>query len=150
MKGQGNRRAMAEYREVDLPSQVQDADPHTLVQLMLDGSVARIAAAQGAMEAGDTPLKCELIGKAIGLVEGLRVSLDLERGGDLAANLEALYRYMVRRLLEANLRSDAGILTEVGSLLREVQTGWREMGQSLARQELRSGEQEQSAAAPAP
>jgi flagellar secretion chaperone FliS len=148
MNGQGNRRAMAEYREVDLPSQVQDADPHTLVQLMLDGAVARVAAAQGALEANDTPLKCELIGKAIGLVEGLRVSLDMERGGDLAANLEALYRYMVRRLLEANLRSDAAILTEVGSLLREVQTGWREMGQSLARSEPHGGEQNAVVAAP--
>ena len=148
MNGQGNRRAMTEYREVDLPSQVQEADPHTLVQLMLDGAVARIVAAHGAVEASDTPLKCELIGKAIGLVEGLRVSLDLERGGDLAANLEALYRYMVRRLLEANLRTDAGILSEVGSLLREVQTGWREMGQSLARQETLGGETTAAAAAP--
>lgn len=141
MTAHGNHRAMAEYQQVDLPAQVHDADPHTLVQLMLDGAVARIAAAQGALEAEDTPLKCELIGKAIGLVEGLRVSLDLERGGDLAASLEALYRYMVRRLLEANLRSDAAALSEVASLLREVQTGWREMGLSLARQELGGGEQ---------
>lgn len=140
MNGHGNRRAMEEYREVDVPSRVQDADPHALVQLMLDGAVARVAAARGALEAADVPLKCDLIGKAINLVEGLRVSLDMERGGELAANLEALYRYMVRRLLEANLRGDAGILTEVSSLLREVQAGWREMGQMLTPDQRRGGE----------
>jgi flagellar protein FliS len=147
MNGHGNRRAMEEYRQVDVPAQIQDADPHTLVQLMLDGAVARVAAARGAVEARDVPLKCELIGKAIGLVEGLRVSLDMHRGGELAANLEALYLYMVRRLLEANVRSDAGLLTEVGSLLREVQLGWREMGQLLT-PEQRAGGGSTSAAVP--
>jgi flagellar secretion chaperone FliS len=147
MNGHGNHRAMEEYRQVDVPAQIQDADPHTLVQLMLDGAVARVAAARGALEARDVPLKCALIGKAIGLVEGLRVSLDMERGGELAANLEALYLYMVRRLLEANVRSDAGLLTEVGSLLREVQLGWREMGQ-LITPEQRAGGGSTSAAVP--
>jgi flagellar protein FliS len=119
---------MDEYQRLALETQVANANPHGLVQLMLDGAAARIAAARGALDAGETALKGELIGKAIGLVEGLRVSLNFERGGDLAANLSALYEYLGRRLLEANLHSDGAALDEVADLLRELQAGWREVG----------------------
>lgn len=132
MNSYGRRWAMNEYQQNGLEAQVAEADPHELVQLMLDGAATRVAGARRAIEAGDTTLKGELIGKAIGLVEGLRTSLDVERGGALADNLHALYEYMARRLLVANLRSDSEILSEVASLLRELQTGWREMGEILS------------------
>ncbi len=131
MAGYGSHRGMDEYRWTDLPSLADASDPHGLIQLMLDGAVARVVQAQGALEAGDTPLKCELIGKAVNLVEGLRACLDEVRGGEIAENLASLYDYMARRLVAANAFGDAGILREVASLLRELQTGWREMGQLL-------------------
>jgi len=131
MAGNGAHRGMNDYRWTDLPSLADASDPHGLVQLMLDGAVARVLQAQGALENGDTPLKCELIGKAVNLVEGLRACLDETRGGEIAGNLAALYDYMARRLVAANAFSDPAILREVASLLREIQTGWREMGQLL-------------------
>jgi flagellar protein FliS len=131
MSSYGGHRGLSEYRWTDLPSLVDADDPHRLVQLMLDGAVARVAQAKGALEADDVPLKCELIGKAINLVEGLRACLDEERGGEIAQNLAALYEYMARRLVAANAFNDGEILKEVGSLLQELQSGWREMGQLL-------------------
>jgi flagellar protein FliS len=131
MAGYGSPRGMDEYRWTDLPSLADASDPHGLIQLMLDGAVARVVQAQGALEAGDVPLKCELIGKAVNLVEGLRACLDETRGGEIAENLAQLYDYMARRLVAANAFGDAAILREVASLLREIQTGWREMGQLL-------------------
>lgn len=132
MNPYGNRLAMDEYQRIGLQAQVAEAGPHELVQLMLDGAAERIGAARGALEAGETARKGELIGKAIGLVEGLRTSLDTENGGDLATNLDGLYVYMTRRLLEANLRNDPAILTEVASLLGELRAGWREMGRLIS------------------
>jgi flagellar protein FliS len=140
MSGYGGQRGLNEYRWTDLPSLVDGDNPHQLVQLMLDGAMARVAQAQGAMEAGDIPLKCELIGKAINLVEGLRICLDEERGGEIALNLSALYEYMARQLVKANAFNDAGLLREVTSLLRELQTGWREMGQMLELSGPQTGE----------
>src|SRR5690606_2348609 len=102
-----------------------------LVQMLLDGAVARVVAAKVAMEAGEIARKGELIGRAIAMVEGLRSALDVERGGDLAANLEALYAYIERRLLESNLHGDAAALDEVASLLREVQSGWRAIAETV-------------------
>jgi flagellar protein FliS len=131
MAGNGAHRGMNDYRWTDQPSLADASDPHGLVQLMLDGAVARVLQAQGALENGDTPLKCELIGKAVNLIEGLRACLDETRGGEIAGNLAALYDYMARRLVAANAFGDATILREVASLLREIQTGWREMGELL-------------------
>lgn len=134
----GGRQAINHYRSMGEHAQVTDASPHQLIQMMLDGAAARVAAARGALAAGEVAAKGEFIGKAIGLVEGLRISLDLEQGGQLAGNLSALYEYMGRRLLEANLRNDEAILGEVASLLRELQSGWRELGQGIAGDAARS------------
>lgn len=128
----GGRQAINQYRSMGEHAQVNDASPHQLIQMMLDGAVGRVAAARGALAAGEVAAKGELIGKAIGLVEGLRISLDQDKGGELAGNLSALYEYMGRRLLEANVRNDEKILDEVASLLRELQSGWRELGQVIA------------------
>jgi len=58
------------------------------------------------------------------IIQGLRTSLDAQKGGEVAANLDALYEYMGRRLLEANVSNDVAILDEVSSLLMEVKAGW--------------------------
>ncbi len=118
------RSAMREYEQVGARSQVEGASPERLIQLMLEGALDRVSLARGAMENGETAAKGERISKAISLVEGLRASLDHERGGELAGNLDALYEYASRRLLEANLRNDVAILDEVSNLLREIKQAW--------------------------
>lgn len=95
-----------------------------LVMRLLDGALDRIAAARGHMERREIAAKGEAIGKAIGIVDGLRTSLDKDRGGDIARNLDMLYDYMMRRLVEANLRDDPRRLDEVAGLLDEIRTGW--------------------------
>ncbi|WP_439889031.1 flagellar export chaperone FliS [Pseudomonas sp. MBLB4123] len=121
--------AMRQYQNVNTQTQVADASPHRLIQMLMEGGLARIAQARGAMERGQTALKGELIGKAIGIVGGLREGLDLRQGGELAANLDSLYQYMVTRLLQANAKNDPAPLEEVAGLLREVKTGWDAIGQ---------------------
>jgi len=123
--------AMRHYHQVGVEAQVADATPHRLVQMLLDGAVARLAAAKGAMEAGETARKAELIGRVIDIVAHLRAALDRDAGGELAANLDALYEYMERRLLEANLRDEPALLDEVSSLLKELQSGWRAIAETV-------------------
>lgn len=100
------------------------ASPHQLVKMLIDGAVERVIQARGAMERGMTARKGERIGKAISIVDSLRASLDMDRGGDIAGNLASLYDYIGRRLLHANLKNDADALEEVLRLLREIQSGW--------------------------
>ena len=119
-----SRSALKQYQQVNTHAQVSEASPHRLIQMLLAGALDRIAQAQGAMARGQVDLKGMLIGKAIDIVGGLREGLNLESGGELAANYDRLYDYMTRRLIEANRRNDAKILDEIAGLLREVKTGW--------------------------
>lgn len=116
--------AMKQYQSVNTNAQLVDASPHRLIQMLMEGGLARLAQARGAMERGDVALKGALIGKAVDIVGGLREALNQEAGGEVAANLDNLYAYMTTRLLEANLKNDSAILDEVAGLLREVKAGW--------------------------
>lgn len=116
--------AMQQYQAVNTQAQAAAADPHRLIQMLMEGGLTRLAQARGAMERQQTALKGELIGKAIGIIGGLRQGLDLEKGGEIAGNLDSLYDYMTRRLMDANVKNDPAILEEVSGLLREVKEGW--------------------------
>ncbi|MNT32306.1 Flagellar protein FliS [compost metagenome] len=58
--------------------------------------------------------------------------LDHEVGGEISANLESLYEYMVRRLMLANLRSDAALLAEVDTLLESLASAWAQIDDTAA------------------
>ncbi|MFI8479422.1 flagellar export chaperone FliS [Pseudomonas sp. NPDC078700] len=120
--------AMKQYQAVNTQAQAVDASPHRLIQMLMEGGLTRIAQARGAMERGQVALKGELIGKAIGIVGGLRDGLDLQQGGELAANLDSLYEYMSARLFEANVKNQAEPLEEVAGLLRNIKSGWDAIG----------------------
>lgn len=121
--------AMRQYQNVNTQAQAVDASPHRLIQMLMEGGLTRLAQARGAMERGQFAMKGELIGKAIGIIGGLRAGLNLEEGGELAVNLDNLYDYMSRRLLEANLKNSVEPLDEVADLLRDVKSGWDAIAQ---------------------
>lgn len=112
------------YRAAGLQELIENASPHALIRMMMEGALDRIASAKGCMERGAIPEKGTQIGLVISIIDGLRVSLDKQAGGELAENLDRLYDYMMRRLLEANLRNEPAYLDEVADLLREVKDAW--------------------------
>ncbi|WOD12417.1 flagellar export chaperone FliS [Pseudomonas sp. NyZ704] len=116
--------AMKQYQTVNVNAQVSEADPHRLIQMLMEGGLQRILQAKGAMQFNNVQLKGELIGKAVGIIGGLREALDFDKGGEVAANLDSLYVFMVQRLSIANLKNDSVILDEVAALLRDVKEGW--------------------------
>lgn len=122
--------AMKQYQTVNVNAQVSEADPHRLIQMLMEGGLQRIAQAKGAMQYGNTPLKGELIGKAVAIIGGLQDALDIKQGGEVAANLNELYQFMQQRLSQANLNNDPAMLEEVAKLLREIKEGWDGIRQS--------------------
>ena len=124
----GTHAGLQQYRQVNTQARVESASPHRLIQMLMQGALDRIATARGAMERGEIATKGEQISWAISIVGGLRGSLDLETGGDLAGNLHDLYDYMERQLLQANIRNEIALLDEVSGLLREIKSAWDEVG----------------------
>jgi flagellar protein FliS len=120
--------AIRTYAQVDVHSKATYASPHRLIQMLLENISNKLAAAKNYMLQGggvdNVAPKCENISRAMALMEGLRLCLDKEAGGDIARNLEDLYDYMERRLVLANAKNDPAILDEVASLLNEIKSGW--------------------------
>ncbi|MGD7036783.1 flagellar export chaperone FliS [Methylotuvimicrobium buryatense] len=108
-------------------AEIEEASPHRLIQMLYEGGLQRIAIAKGALMRNQIAEKGENISRAIAIIGGLRSSLDLKQG-EIAQNLDNLYEYMERRLLEANLKNDVAILDEVSGLLKEIKVAWDAVG----------------------
>ena len=127
------RRELNQYRQAGPIAEIAVADPHRLTQMLFEGALERIAVARGAMMQGNIPLKGQKISQAVDIIGGLRDALDHERGGQLAANLDSLYEYMTRRLLESNIHNDSAGLEEVSTLLREIKAAWDAIPEQMRR-----------------
>jgi len=130
MTSHQNQNPLNQYRTVDAYGAAAASDRMQLVLRMMQGALDRIAIAGGHMQRGEQALKGEALGRAVRMIDGLRSCLDHERGGEIAANLAALYEYMTRRLTEGNLRNDRRPLDEVADLLEEIRSGWQQMASS--------------------
>lgn len=116
--------ALNSYSDYGYNSEIEYADPHRLIQMLFEGVLKRISFAKGAMQRKQIAEKGKFISQAIEIVGGLRASLDVENGGDIAANLDSLYEYISRRLVTANLKNSEEMLDEVSGLLLDVKTAW--------------------------
>lgn len=125
------RAALQQYKHLSTSTQVATASPHRLIQMLLDGALEKIRLARSFMQQGRLGEKAKHITWAISIIDGLRISLDKEAGGALAQNLEDLYDYMARRLIETNLRNDPMILDEVASLLGQIKEAWDAIGDQV-------------------
>ena len=117
------------YRQVGAHSGVENASPHQLIQMLFDGLFQSLNAARGAIERGEVEEKGRHISKSVRILqEGLVMGLDLEKGGELAANLKLLYDYSVAQLTKANVHNDVVLVEEVIKVLQPVAQGWKEIG----------------------
>ncbi|THB69807.1 MAG: flagellar export chaperone FliS [Gammaproteobacteria bacterium] len=116
--------ATQRYKEIDTYSGTAYADPHQLIQMLMQGVVDKISIAKAAMQENNVGIKGENVSKAVSILDGLKASLDAEKGGDIATNLNDLYDYMQRALVEANLSNNEKKLDEVISLMVEIKDAW--------------------------
>ena len=121
----------AQYRAVRSHGLVADASPTRLVQIMFEHILSNLATAGGCMERirGNRPVnevvtKVNAVNKALALIVQLNGTLDLQRGGEVAQNLRALYDYMMTRLTLANATNDRRIVAEVAALVARIKDGW--------------------------
>lgn len=119
-----NRQFAEQYRKVGVSTSVVDADPHKLVALLLAGACERIRIAEASLQRNDQARKGKAIGEACAIVGHLDGSLDHEAGGEIAANLSALYEFIIVRLTEANLHNDPNALQEALGLMVEIDSAW--------------------------
>ena len=119
------------YQRVGVETGVEAADPHKLILMLFEGARLALAEARLHMQRNETAARGEAISKAIMIIDhGLKASLDVRAGGEIAEKLSALYEYMTSRLLVANLKNEPKALEEVGRLLAELHGAWETIGNS--------------------
>jgi flagellar protein FliS len=116
------------YQQINISSEAQGATPHRLIGMLLEGVLKRLAEAKGAIDRSDTAAKGASIGKAISIIGELQGSLRDIETNEVAGNLDRLYDYMSRTLLQANLESSNDKLNEVAQLIIEIKAGWDAIG----------------------
>ncbi len=122
--------ALRAYAKVEVETMIEQASPHKLVLMLFEGAIKSTNQALLHLQNGAIADKGMAISRTIRIIEdGLLASLDLEHGGGIAAQLQELYDYMLRRLLTASLRNDASALQEVAKLLGDLRDSWNAMNQ---------------------
>lgn len=120
----GYSRGAGAYQQVRTGGGIESADAHGLITLLMDGALERIRLAIACIATGNVASRGEAISKTIEIIGGLQAALNHEVETSLVERLDALYDYMSRRLLFANMHADTLALDEVATLLGQIRDSW--------------------------
>ena len=118
-------RALQSYQSINAHTSVGISEPADLILLVFEKLFDHLNAAQQDLSCGENaqvPFDKALDIFTIGLVP----ALDLERGGQIAANLASLYDWSIRHLLKAKIHKDAKMVREVHDVLLPIYESWRD------------------------
>ncbi|WP_068977140.1 flagellar export chaperone FliS [Aeromonas sp. EERV15] len=111
------------YTTMNLQAELAVADPHRVIQLMMQVCLERLAQAKGSIERRNFEGKSIAISKSMAIINGLQDSLDMSYG-EVPEQLSMLYDYMKERLLDASKDMDVAAIDEVAKLMITVKSGW--------------------------
>ncbi|KIA81773.1 flagellar export chaperone FliS [Chromobacterium amazonense] len=120
------------YANDALKAAIYGASPIGIVVMLYEGVIKALSSASIAIDAGRFDEKARMINKAVDILEGLRIALDLEQGSEAAVNLNDLYIYMKMRLAKASLKNDKEILAEVKGLMETILPAWQQVDRANA------------------
>jgi len=112
-----------------LARELSAASPAKRVAMLIDRAIGSLGEAVQAIERGDIQARWNANQRATNIIETLWRTLDLEKGGEIAANLEKLYSFMLNRLTQVDIKNDPAPAREVATLLEPLRRSWHELAQ---------------------
>lgn len=112
------------YKSVGIKDDLAVADPHRIIQLLMQGALENMARAKGAMERKDFAEKSRTISKAMSIISALQHSLDMDVGGEVSQNLWSLYDFMVNHLMQASRETNPAKVDDVIEIMIKIKSGW--------------------------
>jgi flagellar secretion chaperone FliS len=129
----GTQQNINQYQKVSIETGVDAANPIELIVMLYDGAILSCNSAIPFVRSNDFKNKGHFIYKAIRIIQsGLKMSLDYEQGGEIAINLDALYTYMTKQLVKANIENTEAEIHEVVRLLKELRSAWQQISKTDA------------------
>jgi flagellar secretion chaperone FliS len=111
------------YRKTNITT----SDPVGLIIMCYEGVIDSLKLAKEKIKEKDYEKKAKAIIKAHDIIRELMCSLNFEKGGEIANNLDSLYNYMLRRIFQGDLKKDVRPIDEVIGMLNELLSAWREL-----------------------
>jgi len=112
------------YKSVGVKNDLAVADPHRVIQLLMQGSLENMALAKGAIERKDFVVKSKSVSKAMTIIAALQNSLDMDAGGEVSENLWSLYDFMVNHLMQASRESSINKIDDVIDIMLKIKSAW--------------------------
>jgi len=103
--------------------------PEKLIEMLYEGALKFTSFAKRAIEKNDIEKKVYWINKTINIFTELLLSLDIEKGGDVALYLNGLYEQQIRFLMQGNAENNIEKLDTVINVLKGLLEAWKESTQ---------------------
>ena len=114
-------------------TQVTTASREKILLMLYEGAIRFVKQAKAAMAAGKIAEKGTYVSKATAILSELMATLDFKVGGELAADLENLYVFMIDKLIEGNIQNDPECFDNVENLLMTLYQAWKDVVENLVR-----------------
>ena len=115
------------YSQAYQKAAVNTVDQRKLILMLYDGAIKFLTVASDKISGNQDYEAHQNLIRGKSIIAELMASLNMERGGDIAANLQGLYAFMFNELIEANINKDGARIMEVVTLLKELREGWQNL-----------------------
>lgn len=116
------------YRE----SSVRGASPVGLIVILYEEIMRSLRKAMRAVRENNIEDRTQGVNHAIQVIGHLQATLNFEAGGEVAKNLSHFYNLSRTKILEANMRGDAGILEQLVADFLQVASAWQELDRRIS------------------
>lgn len=120
--------AGARYRNIELASRVDNASPHRLIAILFEELLRTVEATKLALERGDVARQADRQARALSILQALDASLDHEKGGEVAANLSAIYRHCRGLIATATRNKDVAVIERARATIADIASAWDSIG----------------------
>ena len=127
--------------QIYVAQQITRASPAQLVHMLYDRAINCLKASQRAIEAKDIQARCNANVRAMEIIQHLGDTLDLELGGEIARNLQEIYMFSLRHLMDVDRNNDPKPAQDVIDLLTPLRDSWKELADHSTMELNRMAEQ---------
>ena len=117
-----NYNASKKYAETE----IQTSSQGDLIVMLYQGCIKFLRLAKKSIEEENIHNTNEYMIRSQDIIMELLTTLNTEQGGEIATNLSALYEYLYRRMIKANMEKDTEIIDEVENIMLELLEAWQE------------------------
>ncbi|MBJ7539809.1 flagellar export chaperone FliS [Marinomonas transparens] len=128
------KKGIQAYKKDSIKSDLASADPHRVIQLLMQGALEKLALGKGCIDRADWAGKAVALTRAVEIINALKDALDRDVNPELVDNLEGLYDYMTTRINEASVSKDSSIIEHVMGLLLQIKGAWDQITDSDKRE----------------